>query len=445
MEKSKGHKTKPPGLWVLLLVMSIGLILGVMLTTWTRQQPQRPPPDTQPQNLVSDRQSQNLAPATVQGNARGYMTTPQELILIAQKAAQNIEPYHTAVEALLTFAGEPDYWPYGTITGERNCSKPLQPEYIGKGSPLIYAKAMAYHLTGNSAYAAAVRVRLRDLTDTYGYGGEIYSGANQCILNLSWYLPGWIMAADLIEDYSDWRTTDKQLFQQWLADEIYSKTAWASRNRINNWGTAASATSGMIADYLADSPYLLEGATPPTAYAEHKQRQLDRMNGSWQGDSECNVWGIREHGGIPDELRRGASGCEAQWIVDQDASWTYTQTHLEGLVTHAEFLLRRGDNSIYENISSDGSGSLLKAIHFIINNPADPSKSINWKNNHKPTLEVTYRYYRDAPTAKQLRVGQPDRFIGGKSGQMLHFGTITHGFAPDENPELPPTVPPPGQ
>jgi hypothetical protein len=158
-------------------------------------------------------------------------------------------------------------------------------------------------------------------------------------------------------------------------------------------------------------------------------------------DSVCDIWGIQWYGGIPDELVRGSSGCDAKWIVDNDDSWVYTMTHLQGLVMHAEFLLRRGDNAIFENMARDGSGSLLRAIHFVINNPFKPEKSTYWRANQ--ILEVTYRYYRDAPSAEQLRLGQPDRYVGGASGQMLHFGTITHGFAVGEDPSSPPTVPPP--
>jgi hypothetical protein len=385
------------------------------------------------------------SPTSIPSRSRGYMTTPQELRLIAQKADQGIQPYKEAVDAILKYAGDPPYWPqrYPSIEGSQKCKKTKEPRYIFEGSPMVFAKAMAYHITDNSAYAAEVRSRILDLTDTHGYGGDEYSGANQCILNLSWYMPGWIMAADLIEDYPGWSTTDKRQFQQWLAVNIYKKTAWSSRNRKNNWGSAGSTTSGMIADYLWDSSYLLEGATPREAYLEHRQNQLDRMGTAKPFDSVCDLWGIQWYGGIPDELVRGSSGCAAKWIVEDDKSWVYTMTHLQGLVMHAEFLLRRGDNAIFENISDDGSGSLLKAIHFVIDNPVKPEKSTNWRESAKQLLEVTYRYYRDAPSAEQLRVGQPDRYIGSSNGQMFHFGTITHGFAVTEDPGLPPTVSPP--
>ncbi len=389
----------------------------------------------------------NSPPPASPGQSRGYLTTPQELMSIAEKAARNLQPYQAAVDAILSYAGDPDRWPkrYQTIEGLQQCSKTRQPRYVFVGSPLVYAKAMAYHLTGDSAYAAEVRARLLDLTDTYGYGGEVYSGANQCILNLSWYMPGWIMAADLIEAYPGWTVADKRQFQQWLAEEVYKKTAWSSRNRKNNWGSAGSATSAMVADYLWDSSYTLQGATPAESYAEHKQKQIDRMNTNWRGDSRCDIWGIQPYGGIPDELMRGSSGCEAQWIADNDASWTYTMTFLQGIVMHAEMLLRRADNSIYENLMSSGAGSLSRAIHFIIDNPVKPDRSTHWKEGTKQLLEITYRYYRDAPSAEQLRFGQPDRYIGGASEQMFHFGTITHGFAPGEEPGLPPTVPSPGE
>ncbi|HRN95916.1 MAG TPA: hypothetical protein PLD54_00540, partial [Candidatus Levybacteria bacterium] len=56
-----------------------------------------------------------------------------------------------------------------------------------------YAKALAYHLTGNDAYALDVKKRLLDITDTTGFEGDEYSGANQCILELSWLIPSWIV------------------------------------------------------------------------------------------------------------------------------------------------------------------------------------------------------------------------------------------------------------
>ncbi|PYV36360.1 MAG: hypothetical protein DMG06_30900, partial [Acidobacteria bacterium] len=216
----------------------------------------------------------------VLGKSRGYMTTPQELVAVAQKAALGMQPYNAAKDQVLAFAGSPSYWPYGGISGEQGCSGTLTPSYVGNGAPVIFAKAMAYHLTGDSQYAADVRSKIIDLTGTYGYGGSVYSGGNQCVLNLAWYIPSWIMAADLIQDYPGWSLSDKQTFQHWLGSEIYKKVDWASDSRSNNWGAAGSATSGMIADYLDGSGILLTDRngtqlTAEQAYAQAKQRQLD--------------------------------------------------------------------------------------------------------------------------------------------------------------------------
>src|SRR5439155_12120309 len=128
---------------------------------------------------------------------------------------------------------------------------------------------------------------------------------------------------------------------------------------------------------------------------------------------------------------------------DLDSSWMYTMTHLQGTLLHAELLLRRGDSSLYNNITGTGAGSIRRAVLFLIHNPNDPSKSVPWKvTNDGTTLELVYRYYRDPYMAQQLGIGS-NRAMCGKGGQMLHFGTITHAFAVGEVPAALPTVAPP--
>lgn len=383
---------------------------------------------------------------------RGFVTTPQELLMVAEKASRNMQPYRAAVDQLLRFAGSPSFWPYDSIHGAQNCIRTRQPEFLGEGSPLVEAKAFAYHLTGDNQYAEAVRDKLLQLTSTSDYGGNNYSGSNQCILNLSWYIPAFIIAADLIEGYRGWSVSDKRSFQSWLGTVVYPKVEWASDVRSNNWGAAGSATSAMIADYAIDYPAGLltrsgNHITPAEAYRTARRRQIDRFNGNTYMDNYgCpgnRGQGIRPDGGIPWELTRGSSGCDARSIRDTDGSWIYMQTFMQGAVQHAELLLRRGDRSLYENQTAAGAGSLLRAIHFIIENPE--GRSMPWKEpNGKQTLEYTYRFYRDSVMASELRFGKRDRYIGVRSDQMLHFGTITHGFAPGENPAPPPTVAPPG-
>lgn len=196
-------------------------------------------------------------PATVL-EQRGYFTTGPELQEIRTKANASTQPYSTTFNNFDSRIGTPTTWTYGNIDGVISGGNDLcdgtrnGPNYLSSfaGGREIYAKALAYHLYSNDEYAAYVKTRILDLTNTTGWGGETYGGNNQCILNLSFSIPLWIAAADLIEGYSGWTTADKYQFQQWLADEVYKKTAWASRVRKNNWGAAGSVSSAMIADYL---------------------------------------------------------------------------------------------------------------------------------------------------------------------------------------------------
>jgi len=402
-------------------------------------------------------------PPAITSKSRGYVTTPAELMLIAEKASQGIEPYKTAVARIEQFAngGSPDpnptFWPFGTIGGSQSCHGTLTPPFLGHGAPFIEAKAIVYGLlvprNPNLAreYAAVIRAKLLELATTNDYGGNVFSGSNQCILNLSWYVPAWIIAADLIADGPGWTANDKQLFQQWLAQVVYKKVEWASDARSNNWGAAGSATSAMIADFLSGSGITVidrqgRRLSPADAFQKAKHRQLDRMNGnSYMDNYNCHQpSGIRPDGGIPEELARGSSGCDAKWVAERDKSWTYTMTYLQGIVMHGELLHRRGDNSIYDNTTPQGGGSLLRAVHFLLDNPNGSSESPGWKlTNDAATLEFAYRYYRDPAIAKALGIGTNHRWMGGVGGQMLYFGTITHGFAPNENPGLVPNAPPP--
>ncbi len=400
--------------------------------------------------------------------SRGYVTTPTELQAIAAKAALGIQPYADAVSSIKNFANtgsssvaastpNPTYWPYGTISGSQSCTQTYQPAFIGNGNPLVEAKALVYWLTGDTRYADNAVLQISQLASTFYYNGDTYSGTNQCILNLSWYIPSWIIAADLLDGYPGWSASDKQNFQQWLAREVYKKVDWASDRRSNNWGSAGSLAAGMIADYLSGSGILLvdrNGTTvdAATAYLEAKQRQLDRMNGNTYMDNYgCPTAdlgeGFRPGGGIPWELGRGSTGCEGLWITTEDKSWTYTFTHLGPAMSHAEFLLRRGDTAIYDNITSSGAGSLLRAIYFVIHNPNNTAASLPWKWNRRQGLEMVYRYYAsqghlDPYIGQQLGIGTSSRYIGGENNPNPHFGTLTHGFAVGENPTLPPTVPP---
>ena len=420
------------------LFLGVGLI-AILIGAYVFQNQREP--DTSPQGVKR----------TVQGATRGYLTTPQELEEIRRLADLGIEPFQEHREDLLLQAESPSSWDFGIAEGEfrvesGRCVSDTYPDGdefidVSDGAHEVYRKVLAYYLTQNTAYAVDAREKILDLTDTHTFGGEVYSGSNECILHLAFAIPLWIQSADLLEDTSIWTQEDKRQFQDWLARDIYRKVAWASRERINNWGSAGSLSASMIADYLSDRNIELQEIeprviklTPAEAYTQHNQLQLDRMNGRLQADSECSNWGIQSYGGIPDELRRGSTGCDGQWIQENDSSLSYTTLQIEHLVFHAEYLSRRGDFSLYEQ--GGEQKLLLTAINFVIDNPVNPDSSFDWHENRKGTLYVAYNYYQDTTLLALAQTA--DTF---KSGGTLPYAQVTHSPLPQGH--RPPVVSPP--
>src|SRR5262245_33354259 len=80
--------------------------------------------------------------------ARGYLTTPNELIRAARLAQAGVEPYKTAVDAELEFAAP-------TLDKQPQAAPELidiqdaqieDPTYLHQGAKLVYAWAIAYNL-----------------------------------------------------------------------------------------------------------------------------------------------------------------------------------------------------------------------------------------------------------------------------------------------------------
>jgi len=422
------------------------------------------------------RAANSVLPSSQVGSVRGYLTTPQELRAIKQKADQGLQPYAANVREMLNHPSTTSATTWvsqSTLSGNVLCSDGSQrdasgnlmskgPTYLIEGSRLVYAKMLTAHLRGGTsgeAFARNARARILDLLDTTNWGGSVHSNDNQCILYLGWYIPGFVMAADLLEGYPQiWTAADKYNFQRWLATQVFSRVAWASRARVNNWGAGGSYASAVIADYLHDSGLTLREVapvqrtlTPGQAYAEHTNEQLSRMSTVIaprdQTSSLCLPRkGIQPGGGIPDELRRATisnplSLCGATYLPSVTGSYAtavnYHMLHVELLVGHAELALRRGDRRLYDNIASDRSGSILRAIKFVIANPTNAAMSYDWDPNRKAMLYITYRYYRDPAILARLNNSAL------RSGHSVSYGRLTHSFASGENPALPPRVAPP--
>jgi hypothetical protein len=452
--------------------------------------------------IARERRSEQLsitAPVQLTGSSqsRGYLTTPQELVIIKRKADQGLEPYQQAVDEVLAWADQD--WNF-TLDAHENCAGSDNPAWNddNEGTPIVYAKALAYHLTGDGQYAEAVRSILqRIMTEVHTISLE----ERQCRLNFAWGTPELVAAADLIEDY--WRTQTcsgpistlysdttigsgncKILFQNWLVKNPYYVVSYAAEETQSNWGAAATNALAYIADYLWDRPSVrlirrnppqVNGgaeiaATAAEAYIHANQLALDRMNGykigylstscdDLSGPQQSDLYPpvksqITEHGIIPEDARRDES-CNIPHYNGEYQN--YPEIHLGNNIQQCELMLRRGDRSCFDNVDNTdipaytyldrngevktthlypGRGSIERAIKAII-----VDAGTEWKRTS--ALEVAYRYYSTNSTLPGIeqwfaRLDRP-----GRCRQDICFGTLTHGFAPGENPGPPPTAPPP--
>ncbi|MBN1565445.1 MAG: hypothetical protein JXA10_16480 [Anaerolineae bacterium] len=433
-----------------------------------------------------------------QSQARGYLTTPGELHSIQQKAARGLEPYRSAVANVLAWADE--QWNYDLET-EVSCPNANKPQWIENehGVAILYAKALAYHLTGEITYADEVKTILQTIMTEIA---SIPLDAPQCELNFAWGVPELVAAADLIEDYWYDQTCTgpletgygdnaigegncKDLFQNWLVKNPYFVISLTAEEAQSNWGAAATNTLAYIADYLWDRPEVTlihrtetrlgDGEplafTPAEAYNHANQLALDRMNGyrvEYRSSSSCDELGGKQQsdafppvksqitpaGIIPEDARRDES-CNVPAYNGKYQN--YPQVHVGNNVQQCELMLRRGDTSCYNNIDlSDiaaftftdrdgetqtthlypGRGSLEQAINAII-----VASRTEWR--HDAALEVAYRYYYTHHTQDDFLLWFQELNRPAQCDQDICFGTLTHGFAPGEALAAPPVVPPP--
>ena len=388
--------------------------------------------------LTSCHSPSNHGKGPVSEGSIGVLVSPMELSEIKELAAKGVEPHKTNVAEFLgfidTLMAESASWE--ELSGEvvvvgRSSQNPVQ--ISSTGGKLAYGSALAWHLTGDPKYASKSRAVILDLTDTYDYRNaeedEFHWGA-QGILNLSRGGTPYIYAADLLEGWEGWSPSDKLAYQVWLRDVMYPKVAWASRFRKNNWGVAGSFSAALIAWYLMDhSDWKLEelspveqSLSPKEAFDSHNQYQIHRMKTTdeWKMDAKVSIWGILPHGGIPEEIRRGDDPIDGDHLPSDGSGTSYSMTHIEHLTAHAEFLRRQGNTMIYDNVEEDGSGSLLQAYLFLIDNPI---KSHCFTSARRNALYLAYDYYKHPALLRSLRECGPSNIEGQR---MALYGRLTH-------------------
>jgi hypothetical protein len=385
------------------------------------------------------------------GAGAGNLTSAEALADVVYAADQGVPSAVAARDTLHAQATQS--WRWGNVDGtfvttlqggNKAChpsGDPGRADALKEGAPDAYAKVLAYHLRTDPdddrllALASEARSRVLDWVDTEGFHGLTgldWSGSNQCILELGISIPIWIETALLLEDTPVWSAADRSDFAGWLAGQVYPKVAWASRVRRNNWGAAGSLAASLIAHYVdGEVPTLVEVEPvslvldPPAAGDQHDAVQLARIRTSWPGDSDCPQFGIQDHGGIPDELRRGAGGCSASFIPSpSDSALAYQSMHVELLVYHAEALRRRGDPALFTARTVAGDPALLQAILFVIDNPSPGGRSWDW-GTRSGTLRLASRVYADPRLDEALR--HATSFRGGRT---LPYATFAPPLAP---------------
>jgi len=435
------------------------------------------------------------------GQSRGYQTTPEELDEIRRKADEGREPYRTAVNWTFEEAGKG--WNF-TLQKEETCPDAHSPAWNdnGSGTPTLYAKALAYQLTGESHYAEEVKNILQRIMSEVE---TIALDDNQCQLNFAWGTPELVAAADLIEDY--WidqectgpvstlyndTTLDsgncKVLFQNWLVKNPYYVVSPKTQASASNWGAAATTTTAYIADYLWDRPDVTfihrnvnqvnngedQFFTAAEAYNNANKVAIERMNGyrvEYLSSRSCDrfffntrqssEWEpvksqISEKGIIPEDARR-TEYCNIPRYDDVNKH-IYPQLHLGNNIQQCELMLRRGDRSCYDNIDNTDipEYTFVNPLGFTTTTHLYPGRGsierainaiildagINWQ--HDPALEVAYRYYYNNHTMPGVEFWFEQ--LNRRRARCLHhfcFGLLTHGFATDESPQDPPVVSPP--
>ena len=387
----------------------------------------------------------------------GFLTSSAELYDIATDARNGVAPHSENVASVIAIASED--WPYDrnekpfghgvrygqTVEGNaKRCHRlndPSKERVLFRAGHLIYSKVMAYYFTGDTSYAKKARDIITEFTQADGFryvnGVATYDGSNQCILDLSWITPLLIESAILLEDYSGWTDWHRNKLQAWLAEEVYPLVAAISRTRRNNWGNASSFAGWAIGHYLDkvredDDPVLVldeyypneQQFSPRQAGWRHRNMQVKRVKRVWRGDSQCSYAGIQEHGGIPDELRRGSTGCYGHFLLtDDDGSYEYQQVAIATLVHHAEALKRHDRDQLYQITLNNGEPALLQGIMFVIDNLAmDDPQMWKWTDWRIGTLRVASRTFQSETLCDAIDAAEKN-FIG---DLLKPFTSVTH-------------------
>jgi hypothetical protein len=275
---------------------------------------------------------------------------------------------------------------------------------------IVLAKALVYARTGTTSYQAAVLKAIKAAVGTEKGGRTLALGRN---------LPGYVIAADLIDLRSLDPGFNKDIFRPWLRSLLTANLDGMTLRstheiRPNNWGTHAGAARAAIAAYLGDATEMARTATVFRGWLGDRSAYAGFKFGSdlsWQCDTSkpvavnpagCSKDGVVIDGALPDEMRRGGS---FTW----PPSFTgYAWEALQGAVLQGELLRRAGYDAWKWS-----DRALLRSVRFLYERAGWPATG---DDEWQPWL-VDRRYgtsFRGAAPAKTGKnFGYTDWLYGG--------------------------------
>jgi hypothetical protein len=301
------------------------------------------------------------------------------------------------------------------------------------------AKALVYVRLGTASYRSDVIAALHHVPGTEVGGRTLALGRN---------LPGYVIAADLIDLRAVDPSFDTSTFRPWLRSLLTESLSGMTlvgthERRPNNWGTHAGAARAAIAAYLGDSAELARTATVFRGWLGERASYASFTYGdlSWQCDPNqpvgidatgCSRLGIALDGALPEEMRRGGT---LQW---PPAATDYAWEGMQGAVLQAELLRVQG----YDTWSW-GNKALLRATRFLYDRARWPASG---DDTWQPWLiDARYgtSYHGSPPSRSGKNFGFTD-WLYGPAGSTSGTAAVTPQptAAPTAKPTAAPTPTP---
>jgi hypothetical protein len=326
---------------------------------------------------------------------------------VAARITANVEPQHSAYDALIDAAEEaqnfePDPPVTMNIMGgyEPNSNLSEMRAWLWRESHSAYASALAYRYSGDERYAQ----KAREILNAWAEQGTVFTGGDRGLQLGSWF-SGMLYAADLLRDFPAWTDTEQDTFESWWRAEVLVHT-YSVMTRDNNWGDAGLLGVLAAAATFDDQSLLMEG--------------IERLESYFDGD-----WKIRKDASgtyLPAEVTRN----------DGTSGITYTAYAFTTMVQALE-IARYAGYDFWHHQTPDGA-TLQEVIewYFRWNNLDEPfpwNADPNQTSSRQNTFEIANNHFDfDVPIRTWLQDNRP---VNGEQGDR--YATLNKGdLDPDD-------------